>query len=127
MSAAQNQPGAVPAVSVQEADERRHSEREALLVDVREVNEYVELRADDSVLVPVSQFMARFEELPRDRPLLMICRSGARSGRATAFLLQQGFREVSNVEGGMIAWKNAGLPTRSGPLDPGEGDLPIGR
>ena len=123
MSAAQDHPSALPVVSVHEADERRHGESEALLVDVRELNEYVELRVEGTVLMPVSQFAARFEELPRDRPLLMLCRSGARSGRATAFLLQQGFSDVRNVEGGMIAWKNAGLPTRSGPLDPGEGDL----
>ena len=123
MTAAQSHPGAVPGVSVHEADERRGDEGGALLVDVRELNEYEELRVEGAALVPVSQFAARFEELPRDRALLMLCRSGARSGRATAFLLQQGFSDVSNVEGGMIAWKNAGLPTRSGALDPGEGDL----
>jgi rhodanese-related sulfurtransferase len=40
------------------------------------------------------------------------------------FLMQQGFSNVANVDGGMIAWKNAGLPGRSGPTGPGEGELP---
>jgi rhodanese-related sulfurtransferase len=40
------------------------------------------------------------------------------------FLMQQGFSNVANVDGGMIAWKNAGLPVRSGPTEPGEGELP---
>ena len=71
----------------------------------------------------MSQFGARFPELPRDQPLLLMCHSGGRSSRATAFLLQQGYRDVSSVQGGMVAWKKADLPMRSGPLDPGEGDL----
>ena len=111
----------IPTVDVQEAAQRQAED--ALLVDVREMDEYLELRAVDSVFVPLSEFSTRFSELPQDRPLLMVCRSGARSGRATQFLLAQGFSDVSNVSGGMIAWKNAALPTRSGPLDVGEGDL----
>jgi rhodanese-related sulfurtransferase len=74
-------------------------------------------------LLPLSEFEARYLDLPRDRQLLMICRSGGRSLRAAAFLAQQGFARVANVDGGMIAWKAAGLPVRSGPPAPGEGAL----
>ncbi|CAN5588999.1 hypothetical protein BH23CHL8_BH23CHL8_11460 [soil metagenome] len=90
-------------------------------MDVREVNEYVALRAADTLLVPLSELVARLPDIPRDRPLMLVCRSGARSGRATLFLLQQGYSDVHNVAGGMVAWQAAGLPTRTGPLGPGEG------
>lgn len=123
MSAAFNNQGGIPTISVEEAARRQEADSDALLVDVREMDEYVELRAVGSAFIPLSQFGARFEELPRDQALMLVCHSGNRSGRATAFLLQQGFSDVSNVQGGMMAWKRANLPVRSGPLAPGEGDL----
>ena len=58
--------------------------------------------------------MLRYRELPQDRPLLMICRTGARSGQATAFLLANGWTDVVNVAGGTLAWERAGLPVRRG-------------
>ena len=114
----------IPTVTAQEAEQRLLDGSAAMLVDVREVVEYAALRVAGSVLLPLSQFGMRFAELPSDRPLMLICRSGARSGRATAFLLSQGYRDVSNVAGGMIAWRAANLPVRSGPLEPGEGSQP---
>ena len=95
-----------------------------LLVDVREPNEFVRVRAEGAVLLPLSAWMLRFRELPRDRPLLMICQTGARSGQATAFLLSNGWTDVANVAGGTEAWERAGLPVRRGPPAPGEGELP---
>jgi len=115
--------GSLPSVSVQEAAAALADGSNARLIDVRETDEFVQLRVDGAALVQLGSLGERFTELPQDAPLLMLCRSGGRSGRATAFLLQQGFADVRNVEGGMIAWKNAGLPTRSGQLTDGEGDL----
>ena len=94
-----------------------------LLVDVRELNEIEEVRAEGVIVMPLATFTARYSELPRDRPLLMICRSGARSGQATAFLLSNGWPDVTNVAGGTLAWLQAGLPVRHGPLADGEGSL----
>ena len=74
--------------------------------------------------MPMSELPARLDELPKDRALMFICHSGARSGRVAAFLLQQGYQDVANVAGGMLAWQAAGLPTRSGPIDPGEETVP---
>ncbi|MBF8289093.1 MAG: Rhodanese-like protein [Chloroflexi bacterium] len=54
----------------------------------------------------------------------MICESGGRSAQATAFLLANGWQDVTNVMGGTLAWERAGLPVRYGPPEPGEGDLP---
>jgi rhodanese-related sulfurtransferase len=95
-----------------------------MLVDVRERDEFAARRAVGAVLLPISEFVARHEELPRDRPLLMICESGSRSMSATMFLLQRGWSDVRNVDGGTQAWATAGLPVRQGPPEPGEGDLP---
>ena len=95
-----------------------------LLVDVRERHEFAMLRVPGSVLLPLSGFTATFEDLPRDRPLLILCAAGSRSARATEFLLAQGFPDVSNVAGGINSWRAAGLPTRSGSVAPGEGALP---
>jgi len=94
-----------------------------LLVDVRERNEFIEVRAPGAVLYPTSSFLLRFDELPRDRPLHVICNSGSRSAAVTAWLLRNGWSDVHNVAGGMVAWARAGHTVRRGPLDPGEGDL----
>lgn len=95
-----------------------------LLVDVREPNEFVAVRADGAVLMPLSRFIVDHPALPHDRPLLMICHSGARSHNATAFLQSRGWTDVTNVGGGTAAWERAGLPIRRGAPAPGEGDLP---
>jgi rhodanese-related sulfurtransferase len=94
-----------------------------LLVDVRERSEFIEVRAPGAVLCPTSSFLLRFEELPRDRPLHVICTSGSRSAAVTAWLLRNGWNDVHNVAGGMAGWMRAGLQVRRGPLAPGEGDL----
>ena len=97
--------------------------RAPLLVDVREGNEFVAVRAPGAVLLPTSSFLLRFEELPRDRPLHVICASGSRSAAVAAWLLRNGWSDVHDVAGGMTAWLRAGLEVRRGPLAPGEGDL----
>jgi rhodanese-related sulfurtransferase len=121
-------PGAVPTIDVREVVRRLHEDPVApLVVDVREMDEFVAVRpAEGAALVPMSSFAARFEELPRDRPLFMLCASGNRSSAATAHLLRNGFTDVSNVTGGIIEWQRAGLPVRRGPVAAGEGDVPTG-
>jgi rhodanese-related sulfurtransferase len=95
-----------------------------LIVDVREPDEFAAGRIAGVALLPISQFVARHAELPKDRPLLIICAAGSRSSSATMYLLQAGWTDVRNVTGGMTAWSAAGLPVRTGSPDPGEGDLP---
>ena len=119
--------GTIPTVDVTEASNRlAHASGEGpapLLVDVRELDEFQSVRLADAALVPMSSFASRYEELPRDRPLLLMCASGARSGAATAFLLRNGWTDVANVEGGITAWQRAGLPVRQGAPEAGEGEL----
>jgi rhodanese-related sulfurtransferase len=116
---------ALPSIDVVEADRRlREDPDRPLLVDVREFNEFVDIRAPGAVLVPMSSFAARAGELPKDRPLLVVCHLGGRSAAAAGFLLRSGWSNVVNVTGGMDAWERGGLPVRRGTPEPGEGDLP---
>lgn len=86
----------------------------ALLVDVREPHEYAEVHAEGALLMPLSEFEARYAELPEGRDLVMICRSGARSARAGQYLLDKGYTSVVNLGGGTLAWAEQGLPTEEG-------------
>jgi rhodanese-related sulfurtransferase len=70
-----------------------------VLVDVRERNELVRVRAPGAVLYPASSFLLRFEELPRDRPIHVICNGGSRSAAVTAWLLHNGWTDVHDVAG----------------------------
>jgi rhodanese-related sulfurtransferase len=115
--------GGIPTIDVREADRRRREESPApLTVDVREADEFATVRLEDVVLLPMSSFAARFAELPKDRPLLLMCAAGSRSAAATAFLLRSGYTDVVNVAGGITDWQRSGLPVRSGPVQPGEGE-----
>jgi rhodanese-related sulfurtransferase len=114
-----------PSVDVLEADRRlREGGPDGpLLIDVREVPEFGLVRAERARLLPLSQFLTRYQDLPKDRELLIICASGSRSGQAAAYLLAHGWSDVANVDGGTQAWQRAGLPVRRGALAAGEGDL----
>ena len=115
--------GGVPAVDVKQAAEMQNGETDALIIDVREPNEYAQIHASGAVLLPLGQLHGRIADLPRDRELLMMCRTGGRSQNATRFMVGQGFENVTNISGGMVAWYNAGLPTESGAPTPGKGTL----
>jgi len=81
----------------------------AYLVDVREQHEWDEVHAQGAQLIPLSEFVGRYAELPKESEIVVICRSGARSAQAVQFLEQQGYR-ASNLEGGTLRWLEEGLP-----------------
>ena len=72
-----------------------------MLVDVREPHELEISKLDNVVLIPLGEIPSRFEEIPKDANIVMICRSGGRSGKATEFLLGQGYTHVRNMVTGM--------------------------
>ena len=82
-------------------------DEETALIDVREPVEYVEAHVPGAVLIPMGQLHARLEEVPRDRTVYVICRSGNRSGAVGPLLDAHGFDSV-NVLGGTAAWVRAG-------------------
>ncbi len=81
----------------------------ALLLDVREVNEWEAGHAPQAVHVPLGDVPDLLDDLAPDRLIVCVCRSGARSSRAGRFLAEQGFEAV-NLEGGMLAWSSEGEP-----------------
>ena len=120
-----NRPQAIPQLDPLYADIRRDDPvRPAVILDVRERDEFVTVRVEGSLFIPMSQLGVRVDEVPRDRPILVICASGSRSSGATGFLLAQGFRDVGSVAGGIDGWQRLGLPVKRGPLEPDEGRLP---
>lgn len=93
----------------------------AVLLDVREPDEFERGHVRGAVNLPQADLATRLDEIPRDRPILTICQSGTRSLRSAQFLRQQGFQNVANIVGGTSAWRAAGRPvdttgTPSGPL-----------
>ncbi len=114
-----------PSIDATEAERRlREDPDQPLLVDVREQHEFDEVRAPGAVLMPMSTFATRAGELPTDRPLMIVCHTGARSSAVTGFLVRSGRTDVVNVAGGMEAWERGGLPVRHGTPEAGEGALP---
>jgi rhodanese-related sulfurtransferase len=119
-----NRPTAIPALDPLYADLRRRDPvRPALLLDIREVDEFRRVRVADCLFIPMSQLGVRLGEVPRDRPLLVMCQSGSRSTGVTGYLLQQGWEDVGNVAGGIDGWQRLGLPVRTGQVEDGEGRL----
>lgn len=110
------QAGGVPGIDVAEAATRLATDdpRGALLVDVREDDELAVVRVADAMHVPTSAFVEHAQELPKDRPLLIMCATGVRSAAVTGYLLRSGWTDVLNVEGGITAWQRAGLPVERG-------------
>ncbi len=83
----------------------------ALLLDVREPDEYSEMHAPNAKLIPLGELNARLQEIAsyKDKPIVVMCRSGRRSAKAVALLHDAGFTQASNVKGGIVAWANDGL------------------
>ncbi|MGO9961871.1 MAG: rhodanese-like domain-containing protein [Acidimicrobiales bacterium] len=91
----------------------------AALIDVREPEEWEIGRAPEAVHIPLGELGVRLNELPADRKLIMVCRSGIRSGTAAAALVERGLPAL-NLAGGMQAWKAAAFPVVADGGVPGE-------
>jgi len=83
------------------------------VVDVRRRDEFVGGHIAGASLIPLPELGRRVGEIPRDRTVVCVCRSGSRSGSAVKLLTKQGFY-AENLRGGMLAWGRAGLPVRTG-------------
>lgn len=80
------------------------------LIDVREPIEHAEEHVNGALLIPLGELKASPEQLQEDRPIVVMCRSGKRGEQALATLQDQGFTNTRNLAGGLLAWKDAGLP-----------------
>ena len=86
------------------------------IVDVREPDEFIGPmgRIHGAKSIPLGQLGARAGELARDRPVVAVCRSGARSAQASVMLQKAGFADVANLAGGMLRWRAEGYPVEGG-------------
>lgn len=99
----------IPEIDVHEAKARVAAG--AFLLDVREQNEYDHIHiVGVDLLIPLAKVSQRYNELPQDKEIVVTCRSGGRSARATKFLIEKGYNAV-NMAGGILAWYRAELPT----------------
>jgi len=99
--------------SVSVLDLQSAQQRGDLVVDVREHFEYVGGHVPGATHIPMATVPLRIDDFPSDRPVYLICESGARSWQVAAFLARHG-RTAFNVEGGTSAWRASGLPIDSG-------------
>lgn len=103
-----------PKASVTVAEAHEWSKKGALIVDVREPDELAEMAYDVNAVVniPLGSLENQLAAIPTDKQVIVVCRSGGRSGRAYDLLKSKGYTNVANMEGGMNAWSAAGLPTK---------------
>lgn len=80
----------------------------AYLLDVREPDEWEAGHAPDAHHVPMMDIPTRLADLPTERDIVVVCRSGGRSGQVVAYLLGNGWENVSNLDGGMQDWAASG-------------------
>lgn len=88
-------------------DEFKKDQKKYTLLDVREPEERVLSSIEPAIAIPLGQLEQRYSELPLDKPLVVMCRSGGRSGKATLFLKSKGINAI-NLAGGIIAFINNG-------------------
>lgn len=99
----------VDGVSVKQA--QAMTQQGALLLDVREPEEYAAIHAPNAKLIPLGDLTARMSEIDeyRDKPVVVMCRTGRRSAKAVEELKDAGFSQVSNMKGGITAWEKDGM------------------
>ena len=108
-----NSTGTLPAfVSVDEAHQMY--EEGTFVLDVRTPEEWNEYHAPNTTLIPLDELASRVNELPKDQPIVVVCRSGNRSQTGRDILLQAGF-DATSMNGGLNAWRDSGYPIVSGP------------
>lgn len=87
---------------------------DAVVVDVRSMAEFGKSHIIDSINIPLNGFKDQLKQLEKhkNKPIVVCCQSGSRSGAAVRILQKQGFAEAKNLRGGILAWNNANLPMR---------------
>jgi rhodanese-related sulfurtransferase len=103
----------IPTLKPVEVQEKLKNGQRPFLLDVRERNEMREGYISGAKLIPLGQLASRMKELPKDREIVCVCRSGNRSRSAAKKLIAAGY-SASNMKGGMLAWGWSKLPVKKG-------------
>ncbi|MBN2116846.1 MAG: rhodanese-like domain-containing protein [Anaerolineales bacterium] len=82
----------------------------AFILDVRTPEEWNEYRVPDTTFIPLEQLPSRLGEIPRDRQIIVVCRTGNRSQQGRNILLNAGFEQVTSMSGGLNKWRASGYP-----------------
>ena len=98
--------------TAQELKEKLDSNQKIQLIDCREHAEWDEAHILGATLLPLSELELKYETILQDKnaKIIIQCRSGARSMKTCIFLLSRGFTDLTNVEGGIMGWMQAGFP-----------------
>lgn len=103
----------VPTLKPGEVQEKIKNGKPPFLLDVREKSEIRDGYISGAKLIPLAQLDRRMNELPKDREIVCVCRSGNRSRSAAKKLIAAGY-SASNMRGGMLAWRWLKLPMKKG-------------
>ena len=87
-----------------------YQQGDAFFLDVREQTEWDEYHAPGTTLIPLGELPTRLAEVPKDKPIVVVCRSGNRSQSGRDILLQAGYTNVTSMAGGLNQWRAAGYP-----------------
>lgn len=99
----------VPVVAAQVLWNELHGDHPPQVIDVREPREFRRGHIPNARLLPLPKLLERIDQVPLDEPVVIVCRGGRRSTRATALLMERGYGDVRVLRGGMIAWEGEGL------------------
>jgi adenylyltransferase/sulfurtransferase len=97
--------------TVEELKRRLERNEHVFILDVRNPEEYQICRIPGSTLLPLPELAQRYRQLDPQRELIVHCKSGMRSLKATQFLREKGFQKVKNLKGGILAWADKVDPT----------------
>ncbi len=101
-----------PEISVAQATQLR--DQGAFILDVREPSEWTSFHIPGATLIPLGSLAGRVSEVPKDKPVVVVCRTGHRSQQGRDILQQAGFTNVTSMAGGVTEWQAQGLPIASG-------------
>lgn len=103
----------VTKITAREAQKRLSQKSKPILLDVRQPAEFRSGHIPGAKLIPLGDLSSRMDELPKNQEIICVCHSGNRSLSATRKLASAGY-QVTNLQGGMIAWMRSGLPVSGG-------------
>ncbi|MEO1289941.1 MAG: rhodanese-like domain-containing protein [Chloroflexota bacterium] len=101
-------------ITIETYREQFEGKDDTVLIDVRELEEYEEVRLPNTVHIPLGEVQARIDEIPQDKQVVLVCRSGGRSAMAGDFLVASGYDNVHNLLEGTLGWVRRDLPTEQG-------------
>ena len=96
----------IESINVTELKQMIDNKQEFELIDVREEDEYEICSIHQAQLIPLSVFQDHYQALDKNKEYVIHCKMGGRSAKVCEFLLEKGFKQVKNLDGGIVAWAN---------------------